>query len=1318
MTTSRSHETLTINSLTERVKKQRAKLSCRDVWLLSRELKQLRTTEDLSEKLSALELRLEEKTAALAQRRQRLPEISYPEELPVSARRAEIIEAIRSHQVVVVAGETGSGKTTQLPKMCLEAGLGVRGLIGHTQPRRIAARAVAQRLAEEFHESLGQSVGYKVRFSDVSSPDIFVKLMTDGMLLSELASDRLLLSYDCIIIDEAHERSLNIDFLLGYLKNLLARRRDLKLIITSATIDVERFSEHFDHAPILEVSGRTYPVEVLYAPPTGDGEEGEDEEELPTSLPQQVLETLKSLYHDYGRGDTLVFLPGERDIMEMAAFLSRSDLKGVEILPLYARLASSEQGRIFAPHSTLRVVLATNVAETSLTVPGIRFVIDPGLARISRYSPRLKVQRLPVEKISKASAEQRKGRCGRVSAGVCVRLYSEEDFAERDEYTDPEVRRTNLAAVVLQMTALRLGAVSTFPFIDPPAPRQISDGIRLLEELGAIEPDRSPDEVELTALGRDLWRFPADPRLARMLIEAQRQGALSELLIIVAALSVMDPRLTPPDHLEASRNLHHRFDDEQSDFLSYLKLYHYLTKLQSTLSNAAFRRLLKKEYLSYLRVREWFDVLRQLRATCRVLKLTPNEAPAGYEQVHKAVISGLLSQCGVMDENDKGLYLGARGLKFALHPSSGLSKRRPKWVCAAELTETSRLFGRTLAKIDPLWLEGPGQRLIKKSYQEPHWSRKDGAVKAVLTVTLFGLTLESGRQVLYSAVDPALCRTLMIREALVGGEIDRSYPFLQRNRALVESVRAEEDRQRRRDLLADESVLEDFYAQRLPQEMVTVRHLDKFWRLKQKSDPHCLDFSLELITRNGALPDQRALFPDYWISGELRVPLSYVFDPGNPQDGVSAHIPLAVLNKVRERDFLYQVPGLREELFTELIRSLPKRLRRNLIPAPEYAKALYEAVAGSQDPFYERLCHELTRMGGERVYEDDFDLKQIPDYLKVNFIIEDESGKVLMQGRDFAALARTLQGQAREALDSFRKEQHERGRLEQVWRFGTIQKVKRTRQGALDLTVYPALTEHKDGVRLELYETAQAQGRAMWQGQRALLKRGLKSPASYLEDHLPNKAKLAMYYRPLGTIAELIDDLCTAAVDLIMVRKGAPVWNESEFAALQQSVRGSLNDTALEIALVLEQILSRTYELKGRLKQRFDLSAALIFKDVSDHLDSLVYQGFLAATPYEHLKDIPRYLEAAAKRLERAVRESTRDLGYMRILQGLYDEYRGALTRYRQNEAPDELLNIRWMLEELKVSYYAQQLGVKGPVSDKRVHDEIVRVLAAHEAHF
>ncbi|MGN1281161.1 MAG: ATP-dependent RNA helicase HrpA [Succinivibrio sp.] len=1306
------------------VKSQYDGVSYRHRLLLSRELKRLESLSD-EEKIVDLELKISQMLdtykESLKNRIDSLPSVSYDSNLPVAARHDEIVKSIQENQVVIIAGETGSGKTTQIPKMCLEAGLGIKGLIGHTQPRRIAARAVASRIASELNESLGQSVGYKVRFTDVTGENCYIKLMTDGILLAETANDRLLLNYDCIIIDEAHERSLNIDFLLGYLKQLLAKRSDLKLIITSATINTQRFSEHFGNAPVIEVSGRTYPVEVKYMP-LGVEESLDDEETEETELDLRngILRAVKYLFKEHGRADTLVFLPGEREIMDIAAFLKKAHLPNTEILPLYARLATSEQNRIFEAHSTVRIVLCTNVAETSLTVPGIRYVIDPGSARISRYSPKTKVQRLPVEKISKASANQRKGRCGRVSDGVCVRLYSEDDFNSRPDFTDPEIQRTNLAAVILQMVSLRLGSIAVFPFIDPPQPRQITDGIRLLEELGAIRESRglSTEEIRLTRIGEALSKIPADPRLSRMLIEADKEGCLCEVLIIVSALAVMDPRERPLDRQEQSRQAHHRFDDDKSDFLSYLNLYHYICDNQKQMSSSALKKKLKAEYISYLRVREWFDLLRQLRATCQILKYRFNEKASDYDSIHRAIVSGLLSQIGHYDDNDKSLYLGARGVKFTIHPSSVLCKKKPKWICSQELNETSRLFAKTVATIDPLWIENLAPHLIKRHYGEPYWSKKQGAVLSSMTITLYGLPVVQDRRVQYSHIDEKLCRQLFIRDGLVAGDVELKHQFFRRNLELIDEVVHVEDKLRRRDLLSDSTVLEEFYDRRLPENIVSVRHFDKWWREKSKSDPHYLDFSLELVTKDGFDRVTQNDFPEYWEQDKFRLKLSYVFDPTSKDDGVTVHIPLAVVNKINPKEFAYQIRGLRLELLTSLIKSLPKRLRKNLIPAPDYARALMEAIEDrkSGDDLYVKCAKELTRMGGEIITESDFDRTLIDKHLLMNFAFEDESGKTVKKGRNFEALSASVQGEIREVLHkSVKSPDHEV--KSSSWVFGTIPKEKVSRQGSIEITAYPALTDRGDGVTLELYDSKYKQQKAMWLGQRKLLSLCIKDPTSYLEKHLPNKSKLAMYYQPLGSVKELINDLMLGTISQIMKENNAPCYDEESFNKLYEKVRSTLNEKALSLCTHIDRILMKTHEIRRLVKGKINLAVAYSYKDIAAHLDSLVYKGFISSTTVEHLSQIPRYLDAIISRIDKLSRDVNRDLLYTRKIEQVQELYKNTVSRYKYQAVPDDLIEVKWLIEELRVSYFAQQLGVKISVSDKRIANELKRILEDYPEH-
>ncbi len=1306
-----------LNKFAQTIKKSYGTISYADRRKCSFKLKKLLQVADkdpnIQEKCDELALFTAEAYEKVQKRKDNLPKINYPEDLPVSKRHDEIVSAIMNNQVVIISGETGSGKTTQIPKMCLEAGCGIRGIIGHTQPRRLAARAVAERIASEMGEDLGKSVGYKVRFTDVTSPDSYIKLMTDGILLSETTHDRLLLDYDCIIIDEAHERSLNIDFLLGYLKTVLEKRPELKLIITSATIDPESFSRHFNNAPIIEVSGRTYPVEVVYMPPSMPEDEEDEDEEFAQDLPQMVLKAFKYLMHEHGPGDVLVFLPGEREIMDMMGFLGKANLKGVEILPLFARLASSLQHRIFTAHSGIRIILSTNVAETSLTVPGIRYVIDPGTARLLRYSPRTKVQSLPIEKISKASANQRKGRCGRIGPGVCVRLYSKEDFDLRADFTDPEILRSNLAAVILQMAALHLGNVESFPFIDPPQLKQITDGMRLLEELGAFEKTngKNLNELKLTDIGHKLSNLPVDPRLGRMILQGAKLGALKEVLIIVSALAVMDPRESPWDKKEASRQSHARFNDEKSDFLSFIKLYDHIVKLQAEVSSSQWRRTLKKEFISYLRVREWFDVLRQLRASCTTLKFTLNEKSADYESIHRSLLSGLLSQIGRFDDNDKGLYAGARGIKFVIHPSSNLAKRKPKWIMCGELSETSRLFARNVAQIDPIWVEGLATHLIKKTYAEPHWSKKQGACCALLTISLYGLPIVTGRKVLYTDIDPVLCRKLFIRDGLVGGDIDCKFAFYKHNQDLISDVLDLEDKLRRRDILVDESVLEQFYLERIPENVVTIRHFDKWWRQKSKQDPNFLNFTPQMLRKDNDALDKEYLYPKTWTCGDLKLKLSYVFDPKSKDDGVTVHIPLAFISKINPRQFIWQIPALRDEFFQALIKSLPKSLRRNLIPAPNYAKALKEALGNDvTGDLYDMACHELTRMGGERLTLDDFDLSSIPEYLFMNFAIEDSNGKVIAQGRNYDALASKLQNKAHEVLQKTVKS-HKAKAPSTVWNFGTIASQVQSRHGSMEITVFQALCDHKDGVTLEMCATKEAQAKMMWQGQRRLLTLSTAPNIGYLEQHLPNKSKLSMYYQPLGSIKDLLADLRLASVDKLMVEGGAPCYDEATFNRLRDLVRGKLNDTALELAKLEGGILEQAHELRRRLKGRITLQVSRCYADVESQLSSLICKGFMSNTPLAHLKEFPRYLKAAVVRLDKVMRDPVADANKMRMVEDVANKYKNALSRYKNQEVPSDLEEVRWLVEELRVSYFAQQLGVKGPVSDKRIENEIARIL-------
>ncbi|OTQ54489.1 ATP-dependent RNA helicase HrpA, partial [Gilliamella apis] len=1014
--------------------------------------------QNIAEIESAIDLAIEHYNVRLKS----LPDhIDFPSNLPVVEKKQAIYEAIKHHQVVIIAGETGSGKTTQIPKICLELGLGVKGYIGHTQPRRLAARSVANRIAEELKTEIGQLVGYKVRFSDHVSDSTLVKLMTDGILLAEIQQDKLLLQYDTIIIDEAHERSLNIDFILGYLKQLLPKRPDLKVIITSATIDVERFSNHFDHAPIIEVSGRTYPVEVRYRPVIFS----EDSESDKNNDFQPIINAIDELSSE-STGDILIFLTGEREIRDLADTLRKLELKHTEILPLYARLSASEQNRIFQPHNGRRIVLATNVAETSLTVPGIKYVIDPGLARISRYSYRTKVQRLPIEPISQASANQRKGRCGRTSDGICIRLYDEQDFLSRPEFTEPEILRTNLASVILQMTSLGLGDIAAFPFVESPDSRYIRDGIRLLEELGAIYTKHH--HYHLTDIGRILSQLPIDPRLARMLVEARQLGCIKEVMIITAALSIQDPRERPFDKQQASDEKHRRFADKESDFISFINLWNYIASQQAELSGNQFRRLCQKEYLNYLRIREWQDVYTQIRQTVKQLAFPINSQLADYRSLHIALLSGLLSHVG-MKEIEKHEYIGARNIKFAIFPNSAIFKNQPKWCIASELVETSRLWGRTAAKIEAEWIEPIAKHLVKYSYSEPRWSKKQGTTIANEKVTLYGLPIVASRTVNYSKIDPILSRSLFIRHALVEGDWQTNHSFYKQNQKLINEVEDLEHKSRRQDILIDDDDLYNFYDQRIDKSVISAKHFDTWWKTKQKIDPEFLNVEKNMLIKPSAQPVKVNDYPDFWYQDNLKLPLSYQFDLGNERDGVTITIPLNILNQIKNSGFDWQVPGFRYDLIISLIKSLPKSLRKSLVPAPNYAEAFLSRVNSTASPLLETLQNEFRKMTGTRIESTDWQLDQVPSYLKMNFSIVDHNREIAF-GKDLVKLQEQLKTEVQQALSSLTQKKSIKIEKNNItdWDFGSLPAIYEEKQKNYTIKAYPAIidNQHSDSIKL------------------------------------------------------------------------------------------------------------------------------------------------------------------------------------------------------------------------------------------------------------
>lgn len=1224
------------------------------------------------------------------------PKIVYPENLPVSQKKQAIYDAIKQHQVVIIAGETGSGKTTQIPKICLELGRGVKGLIGHTQPRRLAARAVATRLAQELESEVGTIVGYKVRFSDQVSDNTQVKLMTDGILLAELQNDRLLLQYDTIIIDEAHERSLNIDFILGYLRQLLPKRPDLKVIITSATIDPERFSRHFNQAPIIEVSGRTYPVEVRYRPIMGDDNDS-DRDQI-----DGIIDAVNELGQE-SSGDILIFMSGEREIRDTADALSKLQLRHTEILPLFARLSNSEQNRIFHPHGGRRIILATNVAETSLTVPGIKYVIDTGYARISRYSVRTKVQRLPVEPISQASANQRKGRCGRVSDGICIRLYSEEDFLSRPEFTDPEILRTNLASVILQMTSIGLGDISAFPFVEAPDKRNIQDGVKLLEELGAIQVHQQSERgYILTDIGRQLEQLPVDPRLARMVIEARKLGAVRETMVIVAALSIQDPRERPLDKQQAADEKHRRFHDKQSDFLAFLNLWDYLKEQQTALSNAQFRKMCRQDFLNYLRIREWQDLYTQLRQVVKEQGFPINSAAADYRCIHTSLLAGLLSHIGQKDV-EKPEFTGARNARFTIFPGSGLFKKPPKWAMVAELVETSKLWGRVAATIEPEWIEPLAEHLVKHHYSEPHWSKSQGAVMASEKVTLYGLPIVAARQVNYGKIDPLLCRELFIRHALVEGDWVTRHAFFRENRKLLAEVEDLEHKSRRRDILVDDETLFAFYDQRIPNDVISTRHFDKWWKVASKQQPDLLNFEKNMLIKEDAAHVSLLDYPNFWHQGELKFRLSYQFEPGTEADGVTVHIPLAILNQVHNVGFDWQVPGLRQELIIALIKSLPKPVRRNFVPAPNYAAAFLERVPTPDGSLLDKLERELRRMTGVTVERDAWQLDQLPSHLKMTFRVVGEKNKTIAEGQDLDELKNRLKEKVQETLSEVVDDGIEQSGLH-IWSFGELPQRYEQKRGGYSVKAYPALVDERNSVGIRVFETEFEQQQAMWGGVRRLLLLNIPSPIKYLHEKLPNKSKLGLYFNPYGKVLELIDDCIACGVDQLIATYGGPVWTEDGFGKLQEFVRAELNDAVVQIAKQVEQILTAVFAINKRLKGRVDFAMAMALSDIKGQMSNLVFKGFVTEHGWKRLPDVLRYLNGIERRLEKLAIDPNRDRAQMSKVEHvtqMWQQWKAKLTPVQQ-QLP-EVQEIRWMIEELRISLFAQQLGTPYPISDKRI---------------
>jgi ATP-dependent helicase HrpA len=1239
----------------------------------------------------------------IEQRRRNLPRPVWPEELPVVAKRAEIARAILAHQVVIVCGETGSGKTTQLPKICLDIGRGVAGFIGHTQPRRIAARAVAARIAQELASPLGHAVGYKVRFADRLSPHTYVKLMTDGILLAETQGDRLLAQYDTLIIDEAHERSLNIDFLLGYVKRLLPRRPDLKLIVTSATMDAERFSRHFGDAPVIEVSGRMFPVEVRYRPLKSKADDGEDE-----ALEDALLDAIDELARGRAGGDMLVFLPGEREIRETAEALRKHHPRGAEILPLYARLSYEEQARVFRPGGARRIVLATNVAETSLTVPGIRYVIDTGLARVNRYSWRNKVEQLQVEKISRASADQRAGRCGRVAAGVCIRLYSEEDYAARPQYSDPEILRSSLAHVILRMKALKIGEVEDFPFLDPPAPRMIADGYQLLAELNAVDENNA-----LTGIGRQLAKFPVDPRLARMIVAARKENCLAEALVIAAALSIQDPRERPYERAEAADRAHERFQDERSDFLGYLRLWRFFEEaLRHKKSNRKLAELLHENFLSQRRMREWRDVHGQLAALMGELGMQANETPATYEQIHRALLAGLLGNIGF--RNEEGEYLGARGIKFAVFPGSVLRKAQPKWVMAAELAETARLYARCVAKIEPEWIEPVAGALVKRHYFDPHWEKDRAMVVAFERVTLYGLTIVPKRRVHYGPINPREARGIFIRGALVAGEYAARPKFLEYNQNLIKSVQALEHKARRRDVLVDEQAIYAFYDAIVPAHIHSGAAFEKWRREAERENPRLLHLTREYLMRHAAADVTEAQFPETLETAGAALRLTYRFDPGHPLDGVTATVPLALLNRVDAAQCEWLVPGLIREKIACAFKALPKQWRRHLAPAAQHVTAFLEecsdreaegerreAAHGGREGLGEALARYVQRVAGAPVGKEILDAIEYPPHLRMNFRVVDDAGQELAMGRDLAALKAQL-GEAAQLTFGAAESGIEREGL-RAWDFGDLPREISFTRGGRRLTGYPALADEGDSVAIRLYDLKPAAEAAMRAGVRRLMRLALKEQMKQLEKNLRGFEQAALQLRGVAAAGELREDLIGAIADRAFLGDDALPRTQKEFEAQLKRARARL-PAVTDAACRLFCEIAAEYQCVVQKLDAAGRAAARPAADIRGQLSRLIGKGWLGATPWERLAHLPRYLKAMQLRLDKYAKDPERDARHAQGIAERWQRYEERAEKQRKAGAVDpRLAQFRWHLEELRVSLFAQELRTPYPVSYKRL---------------
>jgi len=1239
-------------------------------------------------------------SAQTCQRRsQNVPEPSYDTALPIVDRREEIIAAIKKHQVLVIAGETGSGKTTQLPKMCLQAGRGIRGLIGCTQPRRIAAQAMADRVAEELESPLGEVVGYQVRFREKLNKDGIIKFMTDGILLAETTHDRNLNAYDTMIIDEAHERSLNIDFLIGYLKRLLKRRPDLRIIITSATIDTEKFARHFNDAPVIEVSGRGYPVDVEYHALDEDETGGQVSTQVKSrDLYAGISKAVSRLNRIDARGDILVFFSGEREIQEAGEFLNKQNFRHTEILPLYARLPVAEQRRVFHPGPARRIILSTNVAETSLTVPRIRFVIDTGYARISRYSHRSRVQRLPIEPVSQASANQRKGRCGRLGPGTCIRLYSQADFDLRPEFTEPEILRTSLASVILRMLTMDLGAVEDFPFLDPPAPRMINDAYHLLFELGAINEARVP-----VRLGRQLARWPLDVRLARMLIEGSKKACLNELIILTAAQSIQDPRERPLDAMADADEAHGRFLDDDSDFIAFLRLWEYLKQQRKEKSSSQFRKMCKREYLNWTRVNEWFDLNRQFYQQAREEKLSFNKKPGSFEHIHQALLSGLLSHVGHKNPEDNA-YMGPRSKTFHIFPGSAMFGRRPQWLMAGEIVETSKTYARNNAVIKPQWVEAQAAHLLKHHYFDPHWSRKQGRVMAWEQVALFGLVIVEKRRVNYSRINRQEARRIFIDGALVRGELDTRSGFLKNNQQVREEIEELEHKRRKHDVMADESALFEFFDARIPEDVCDSISFEKWLKQLGKSGRQQLYIGHDVLMQEHAGDAPGNLYPDELEVGVSPLPLSYRFKPGDPADGVTLVVPLERLNTISEGQLQWLVPGLLRDKVIALIKNLPKPQRRVLTPVPQFADAALERLRDSYPaPLLPALAGALQAMTGIEIEVASFDESLLPDYLRFRVQVTDENGQCIAVERDLLELQRQFGQQAKHQFMSRLGADHQRDN-ETNWVFGDLPGSLISEDGSGHGTeAWPAVVDQGEAVGLRMFDTSEEARLEHHHGVLRLLSIRLDSKLRNLRKHHGLSAQALLAWSAAGSRETLIDGLVESSLALAAGNLPAGVRDEAAFLALLDQVRGGLGLLYRRQSACLDEALKKWRVVSKVLDDSYYRVRPDVFNDMRSQLDDLIYDGFIQELSPERLEHYPRYLEAMIVRLASVDKDPHRDALRMREIEPFWRQY---LQLLEQGHEYDEAVDAyRWLLEEFRVSLFAQQLGTRAKVSVKRLSD-------------